>query len=654
MTLSAKLTMCCRGVSFTLAIMLLVAGWTLNPLQAAEPIPLRAGPVTAVFDADNVFLRYIRVGRHEVLRGINAPVRNQNWATIAPQVSNLRVEQRNDSFQVTFDVACQREDIDFRWKGSISGTAVGEIEFTFDGEAHSTFRKNRIGFCVLHGPSAAGQPWVLETVDGKESTGAFPKFISPHQPATNLQAITHEVAQGIRARVAFEGDIFEMEDQRNWTDASFKTYCTPLEIPYPVELARDTKITQKITISIDSNVPGGTDRESRQDFRHSTASDQNSSRASLHLTRQESALPLLGLQVSSEVDDLTHKQIERLNALNLDHLRVDLRLSEKSFVEELKRATRQAKSLSVPLQVVLGPGESPDFDALLNELKELRPPVSYWLVRGGNPDDFRTARQLLAPVAGGAKIGVTRVTNFVDLNRARPDDESIQALGFAINPQIHAFDNASIVETLPIHADAVSSARQFAGDRPLVIGPITMAPQLLDGVDQPGGPPMGGPLPTYVDSRQVEPFTAVWTLGSLKYLADAGAHSATFFETIGWAGIMDADDVSARPDKFPSRPGEVFPVYHLLREIAEFKGGSVRQVDTSDNLAAVGLALHKPGRIRVFVGNLTGEVQTVTLRGLSGKPVDVQVLGAGKVQATPELSITLRPYGIARIDRVVD
>ncbi len=35
--------------------------------QAGEPIPLRAGPVTAEFDADNVFLRYIRVGQHEVL-----------------------------------------------------------------------------------------------------------------------------------------------------------------------------------------------------------------------------------------------------------------------------------------------------------------------------------------------------------------------------------------------------------------------------------------------------------------------------------------------------------------------------------------------------------------------------------------------------------
>ena len=31
-------------------------------------------------------------------------------------------------------------------------------------------------------------------------------------------------------RFDFEGDLFEMEDQRNWTDGSFKTYSTPLAL----------------------------------------------------------------------------------------------------------------------------------------------------------------------------------------------------------------------------------------------------------------------------------------------------------------------------------------------------------------------------------------------------------------------------------------
>ena len=94
-----------RGVSSQLAGLLVVLSWVYTPLQAGEPIPLRAGPVSMVFDAENVFLRYIRVGKHEVLRGINAPIRNENWATIAPEVSNVQVDQQGDGFKVTFHVA---------------------------------------------------------------------------------------------------------------------------------------------------------------------------------------------------------------------------------------------------------------------------------------------------------------------------------------------------------------------------------------------------------------------------------------------------------------------------------------------------------------------------------------------------------------------
>ena len=42
-----------------------------------------------------------------------------------------------------------------------------------------------------------------------------------------------------------------MEDQRNWTDASFKTYGTPLELPFPVEVVSGTKIVQTVTLTLD-------------------------------------------------------------------------------------------------------------------------------------------------------------------------------------------------------------------------------------------------------------------------------------------------------------------------------------------------------------------------------------------------------------------
>jgi len=49
---------------------------------------------------------------------------------------------------------------------------------------------------------------------------SFPRDVAPHQPIHRHPAIAHEVAPGITAEVRFSGDVFEMEDQRNWTDAS--------------------------------------------------------------------------------------------------------------------------------------------------------------------------------------------------------------------------------------------------------------------------------------------------------------------------------------------------------------------------------------------------------------------------------------------------
>src|SRR3546814_4656990 len=54
--------------------------------------------------------------------------------------------------------------------------------------------------------------------------------------------------------IRFEGDVFEMEDQRNWSDASFKTYCRPLALPRPFVLERGQSVDQSIVIRISGEV----------------------------------------------------------------------------------------------------------------------------------------------------------------------------------------------------------------------------------------------------------------------------------------------------------------------------------------------------------------------------------------------------------------
>lgn len=49
---------------------------------------------------------------------------------------------------------------------------------------------------------------------------------------SDIAGLAHQV-RGVTVGIDFSGETFEMEDQRNWTDASFKTYCRPLARPAP-------------------------------------------------------------------------------------------------------------------------------------------------------------------------------------------------------------------------------------------------------------------------------------------------------------------------------------------------------------------------------------------------------------------------------------
>ena len=146
---------------------------------------------------------------------------------------------------------------------------------------------------------------------------------------------------------------------------------------------------------------------------------------------------------------------------------------------------------------------------------------------------------------------------------------------YSINPQVHAFDNASLAETLAAQAVTVASARQFAGALPLAITPITLRPRFNPNATAPEPAPAPGELPRQVDVRQMSLFGAGWTAGSLKYLCASGAASLTYYETSGWRGVMELASGAPLPERFRSLPGGVFPLYHVLADIGEFAGGEI-------------------------------------------------------------------------------
>ena len=67
--------------------------------------------------------------------------------------------------------------------------------------------------------------------------------------------MTHSPIPNVKAEVRFEGDTFETEDHRNWTDASFKTYVRPLALPWPYVLPKGETFTQSVTLTLSGKLP---------------------------------------------------------------------------------------------------------------------------------------------------------------------------------------------------------------------------------------------------------------------------------------------------------------------------------------------------------------------------------------------------------------
>ncbi len=516
---------------------------------------LRAGPLTLSLEEGGI--RRVRFGGREVLRRIYGAVRDRNWNTAPTRVSSLEVEERSDSFRATFDASCVEGPIDFAWRAVIAGGPDGTITFRMEGDARSDFLRNRIGLCVLHPiRECAGNPC---TVNG--AAARFPRLVSPHQPFKEIRTIAHEVVPGLRAEVSLEGDVFEMEDQRNWTDASFKIYSTPLERPFPAQVRRGDRVSQAVTLRLEGRA--------RPEI----------SPVPLAFTLEEGPsipFPALGVVLNRP---LGPGDLDRLRPLRLSHLRVDLDPAHPDAPVTLARAWDSARAIGARLEIAAHAAGAEDLRRLSGMLAETRAEVSAVLL-------FREVPGARAALPGVRIAGGTDAY-LAELNRRRPP-AGLDLVCFSSNPQVHQSDDLTLVENLEGLAEAVATALTFGS--PVAVTPVTLRPRFNPNATSEDPEPSPDP-------RQRDPFGAAWTVGALRHLA--GASSATFYEAAGPRGLFEGD--------------ALFPVYGVLADVVGAE--TVVPTRSSDPLRVDGLAFRRKGRTRVLLANLTGEPQRVETQG---------------------------------------
>lgn len=630
-----------------------------------ERVALGAGPLHLFFEQGD--LRSVCLGEHEVLRRIYVAVRDSNWGTVGAVFSNMDVRIQPDRFQIYFDVENRAGEIYFAWHGEIRGEADGSLVFRMEGAARSSFAKNRLGFCVLHPAGLSGQEAEVEHIDGSREAAQFAVDLcadQPVKPFSNLRAIRHLVRPGVWAEVSFQGDIFEMEDQRLWSDASFKTFCTPLSLPYPVEIQAGTQIVQSVTVKLISE-------HSFSVFNLDVLAPDKWIKVLAPAAEDWRPVPDLGVSVSCQVDTLSERELARLCALHLHHLRVELRLSETGYEKKLRQAVDQASALKIELEIALalrsGTVEE-DLRKFRKLIDQMRPVVCGWLVfperepyTGGNPSEeiARWAWEILKPFDPSVPLAVGTNTDFIFLKRTRLPLTWMDQVTITLNPQVHAFDNQSIIETLEAQPMVIAGARRLAQGKPVVVSPVTLKPRFNPYVTGVQPQVVPGELPASVDPRQLSLFAAGWTLGSLGAMIKSGVERVTYYETVGWQGLMEMESGSPLPERFPSQPGGVYPLYNVLALIGDFAGGEASALHPLAPLKVSALALRHQGRTRSIFANHTSEGLEVSLEGITGQ-CKLHAMDEGNFGEMPSvwpgrvengiLRFKMRPFGLIWCD----
>ena len=491
-----------------------------------------------------------------VLRSVRAVVRDRDWDTAALTVDEV-IEREGG---LTIRVHTRELGADL--SGQVRVDAAGDtVTIALDLRAAAGFETNRTGLVVLHPATLAGAAMRIDHTDGSSEESAFPVRISPHQPAFDIAGLSWEGRAG-DVTVRFHGDVFEMEDQRNWTDASFKTYSRPLSLPFPYRLAEGETVSQAVAVSVASG-PG-----------ESAGPDGD-----VVMLGDPVAMPLLTVSASTAPDP-DPKLPEVPWAATL----VELDLASPTWRAALARAAASGRPLDGRL--ILADAEPLHIEAAAAEIVgfDLARVTAFWstgdarLVSDSAAVSLvRTAMReagITAFVTGGVR------SHFTELNREQHRlPEGLDGIVFSSTPLFHSLSTAQLTEAVAMQRIVAEQAGEIAGGRAVHIGPISLRPHVNNVATTP--PPMslhtdlrdgyGPALIDAADPRMDAPELVAWTLASAAAFTVPDVATLCFFEEWGPRGVFRSD-------------GSARPVTEAVEVLAALQGGSVATGGTADGL----------------------------------------------------------------------
>lgn len=626
-----------------------------------EPAPteLKAGRLTAKLVGGN--LRDIRYQGIDVLRAISFLVRDRDWGTYDPALFDVTVEETDERFTVRYGARCDGPDAtQLSIAATITGTADGMLVFAASAVTPTGFETNRCGFCILHPiVGLAGTKVSVEHVDCIVEATRLPDLIEPWQPFKDMRAITHTVMPGITAECRMDGDTFEMEDQRNWSDASYKTYVRPLALPWPYFIPAGDTVSQTITLTVRDEEPDAQATLSAADP------------VTLTWGEQDGILPAIGVVITPEDAAETAAAFQAHGSFGVQNLLLHFdpaaghgRAAIDAFVPlAASHDGTVTMEIAVPCQRPVGE-ELDEIAAIVRETglrldaiivspsvdRQSTPPGSKWPECPPLEEVYAAANMAFPKVT----LGGGMLSYFTEINRKRVPGEQLAFVSHATNPIVHAADDQSVMETLEALPFITHSLRAIYGAKDYRIGPSTIPMRQNPYGSRTMDNPHGERIPmANRDPRHNGLFGAAFAMGYAAAVTDAGLAHLTLSAATGSFGLI------AGPGE-PVPQGRLRPLAHVVKALASMAGWEWREINSSRPGRALALCGQKGKEKVLLCANITAEPVTINLAGLMVPPsasfsvldeTNLVAASSGEIPETPASlpHFMLAAYGVARL-----
>lgn len=512
----------------------------------------------------------------EVLRGVTYLVRDKDWATPTCTVTQEPCET-GEVFRLRGKVDEQNNALTYQLTVRISDK--GELRIQTEGRSLAPFVANRVGLTLLHPvPECCGRALEIEHSNGEVEHSKFPVNIMPSQPVFDIACLNHSLDR-CQVNISFSAtrpggraEYFEMEDQRNWGDASYKTYIGSLRDPWPFHVATGDTFSQSVSI---------TAQEVKAAPPIARGSDPiNSPSETLPKTPEIAvAVPLRGAKKALE-------NIKNYGVFKPSRISAYLR-SDRLDAGELEALAELAHRVQCPLGIELEVHGDPCAalamtakactSAAISPHSVLALPAEYthsYQPDGEWPDvtPLNEFYELVRLEFGSSRIGGGMLTYFTELNRKWPPIDAIDYVAHAYCPIVHAADDTTVLqnlETLPLIAQTV---RHHAPNLQYEIVSALISMRQNPYGEAPVSNPHRKRLPMAAsDPRETAQFGGLWILAVARQLAKSHASLLTVGALSGPASIYALE-----------MPDGKLPTYFAIEHLIKMQGMNFGDAQTAE------------------------------------------------------------------------